>query len=188
MFEGASALCFGLDGALLAVCSILLGAGTNPSLRSFIEVRGWYAVLHMGIDVLRGCGNPAGTIGNVAHLAGFLGGFSYVLAVLPDIGGHAVPTVPCLRRGGNGRWEQTECLAFFSPQYSAPVSDVQLWAKAVLAVGAAAAVLNAFVCHRRAHASADGYSVLVKASAGDRDMEEALARSRRTFAEEQGRP
>lgn len=37
MFEGASALCFGLDGALFAVCGLLLGADADHGLRSFLE-------------------------------------------------------------------------------------------------------------------------------------------------------
>ncbi|CAE8689682.1 unnamed protein product, partial [Polarella glacialis] len=177
MFEGASALCFGLDGALLGACALLLGAGAEPSLRGFLEVRGIYVMIHIGIDVLRGCGSPGGTIGNVAHFGGFIGGLCYVLAVLPDLGGREVPTVPCLAKGANGRWDQVECLAFFSPRYAFPMEQVQRWAMLVLAIGAVAALLNAFVVHRRAHASADGYSVLVKApggrsaAAGDRDME-----------------
>ncbi|CAJ1329971.1 unnamed protein product [Effrenium voratum] len=176
MFEGASALCFGLDGALFAVCGLLLGGGSDPSLRSFLEVRGLYVAIHIGIDVLRGCSSPYGTIGNVSHLAGFVGGMCYVLAVLPDIGGRPVPTVPCLRRG-HGRWSEERCLAFFSMDYSAPVQQVQIYATLVLALGAVAALLNAFVYHREAHASADGYSLLVKAP--ETAFDRAVARSMR---------
>eukprot|EP00439_Symbiodinium_sp_Y106_P061371 s1732_g9.t1 len=100
--DGASALCFGLDGALLASASppelrylaasqalgakLLLGGGSDPSLRSFLQVRGMYAVIHMGIDILRGCSSPYGTIGNVSHLSGFVGGFCYIVLALPELG------------------------------------------------------------------------------------------------------
>ena len=38
-------------------------------------------------------------------LRGFVGGFSYILVALPEIGGRPVPTVPCLRRGHHG-WNE----------------------------------------------------------------------------------
>ena len=182
MFEGASAMCFGLDGALFAVCGLLLGANVDPSLRSFLEVRGLYVAIHMGIDILRGCSSPYGTIGNVSHLAGFVGGFCYILVMLPEIGGRPVPTVPCLRRGHSG-WNEDRCLAFFSREYSASVDEVQTYAMGVLGAGIVLAVLNAFVCQRQAHASADGYSIFVKAQ--DSAFEQAVSRSRETFAAEQ---
>jgi len=168
MFEGASALCFGLDGALLGACGLLLGGGREPSLRSFLEVRLWYTLVHMGIDLLRGCSSPGGTVGTSAHFAGFVGGLCYVLAVLPPLGGRPVPTIRCLARGAGGRWEEANCLAFFSPHYSWPVEQVQMAAQAVLALGVAFALVNAFVFRRGVHASADGYSVLVKVPGGQR--------------------
>ncbi|CAK9081160.1 unnamed protein product [Durusdinium trenchii] len=174
MFEGASAVCFGLDGALLAVCGLLLGADADPSLRSFLEVRGLYAAIHMGIDILRGCSSPYGTIGNVSHLAGFVGGFCYILLVLPEIGGRPAPTLPCLRRGPSA-WREERCLAFFSPEYSLSVLEAQRYAGLVLITGVALALLNAFVCQRQAHASADGYSIFVKAR--DTAFDQAVART-----------
>jgi len=199
MFEGASALCFGLDGALLGAVGLLLGAGREPALQGFLQVRGWYAAVHMGIDILRGCSSPGGTVGNFAHLAGFVGGLCYILAFLPALGGRPVPTIPCLARGPSGGWEEVECLAFFTPHYSAPVSQVQSAAKAVLVLGAATGLMNALLL-RRAHASADGYSVLVKppsgragggrqlgGGGGAEDMEAALAASLQTLAEEERR-
>jgi len=178
MFEGASALCFGLDGALLASSALLLGAGSQPSLRGFLEVRGWYAIIHMGIDILRGCSSPHGTIGNVAHVAGFVGGFCYIIIELPELGGRAVPTIPCLQHSGR-RWEETHCLAFFTPEYSLSVEQARIYAAGLLLFGAAAAVLNAFVCQRHAHASADGYSVFVKAP--DTAFDQAVRRSLQEF-------
>jgi len=194
MFEGASALCFGLDGALLGSCGLLLGAGASPSLAGFMQVRGWYAVVHVGLDLIRGCSGNSATVGTLSHLAGFVGGLCYVLAALPDLGGQPVPTVPCLRAGPGGRFVEAECLAFFSIGYKAPVQQVRQAAVAVLACGAAAAVFNAFVVQSRAHASADGYSLLVKPpsagarpAAADRDLDAALAASRQTYDAEQRR-
>lgn len=187
MFEGASAVCFGLDGVLFTSCGLLLGAGGQAELQSFLQVRGAYAVFHMLIDLIRGCGGP-GTVGHIAHLGGFLGGVCYVLFVQPPIGGQAVPTVPCLYRS-SGLWQEDRCLAFFSPAYTIPVSNVQTYAAAILAAGAGAALFNAFVVNRAAHPSADGYSVFVKApggrGGGDRDLEEAYARSIQTLRDEQ---
>lgn len=184
MFEGASALCFGLDGALLASASLLLGGGSDPSLRSFLQVRGMYAVIHMGIDILRGCSSPYGTIGNVSHLSGFVGGFCYIVLALPELGGRPVPTIPCLRHSGIS-WEETHCLAFFSPEYSMSIQEARFYAMCTLAAGTAAALLNAFVLQRAAHASADGYSIFVKAP--DTAFDQAVQRSRQTYAEEQRR-
>jgi len=161
MIEGASAVCFGLDGALLAACALQLGAGANPSLQGFLMMRGVYAALHMGMDLLRGCSSPQGTIGNAAHVAGFIGGFCYVVLALPALGGRPVPTVGCYA-GGSRRGSYEECLAFFSPTYAMPVPDAQRIAATVLASGAGLALLNAFLWHRSVHPSADGYSVLVK--------------------------
>ncbi|CAK0818218.1 unnamed protein product [Prorocentrum cordatum] len=145
------------------------GAGASPSLAGFMQVRGWYAVVHVGLDLIRGCSGNSATVGTLSHLAGFVGGLCYVLAALPDLGGQPVPTVPCLRAGPGGRFVEAECLAFFSIGYKAPVQQVRQAAVAVLACGAAAAVFNAFVVQSRAHASADGYSLLVKPpSAGAR--------------------
>jgi len=196
MIEGASAVCFGLDGALLAACALQLGAGADPSLQGFLMMRGVYAVLHMGMDLLRGCSSPQGTIGNAAHVAGFIGGFCYVVLALPALGGRPVPTVGCFP---GGRWSShnQECLAFFDPKYAMPVDTARLVAEVVLASGLVLALLNAFVWHRSVHPSADGYSVLVKAShsggggalgqtGGDvSDLQAALARSRETFAAEE---
>lgn len=184
MFEGASAMCFGLDGALFAVCGLLLGANVDPSLRGFLEVRGLYVAIHMGIDIMRGCSSPYGTIGNVSHLAGFVGGFCYVLVVLPEIGGRPVPTVPCLRKKHSG-WNEDRCLAFFSREYSAGVDEVQNYALGILGLGIALALLNAFVCQRQHHASADGYSIFVKGP--DHVFEQAVARTLREFRERETR-
>eukprot|EP00435_Cladocopium_sp_Y103_P007112 s316_g2.t1 len=184
MFEGASAMCFGLDGALFAVCGLLLGANVDPSLRGFLEVRGLYVAIHMGIDIMRGCSSPYGTIGNVSHLAGFVGGFCYVLVMLPEIGGRPVPTVPCLRKK-HSSWNEDRCLAFFSREYSAGVDEVQSYAAGILGLGIALALLNAFVCQRQAHASADGYSIFVKGP--DHVFEQAVARTLREFREREMR-
>eukprot|EP00913_Durusdinium_trenchii_P030635 g28692.t1 len=128
----------------------------------------------MGIDILRGCSSPYGTIGNVSHLAGFVGGFCYILLVLPEIGGRPAPTLPCLRRGPSA-WREERCLAFFSPEYSLSVLEAQRYAGLVLITGVALALLNAFVCQRQAHASADGYSIFVKAR--DTAFDQAVART-----------
>lgn len=201
MFEGASALCFGLDGALLASCALLLGGSEDPALQGFLQVRGWYAAIHMGMDMLRACGSQQGTIGNLAHLAGFIGGFCYVILAMPPLGGRRVPIVGCYGKGwALGTSGYQECFAFFSPRYVAPVKEVQQIAMMTLAIGVTAALLNAFVWHSTVHASADGYSVLVKPPGkgpdgrggrvlgrGDGDLEAALVRSQRTFADEQRR-
>mmetsp|Transcript_73223 Transcript_73223/g.145228 ORF Transcript_73223/g.145228 Transcript_73223/m.145228 type:complete len:121 (+) Transcript_73223:1-363(+) len=116
----------------------------------------------MGMDLLRGCSSPQGTIGNAAHIAGFIGGFCYVVLALPALGDRPVPTVGCYA-GGSRRGSYEECLAFFSPSYAVPVYDARRAALIVLASGAGLALLNAFFWHRSVHPSADGYSVLVKA-------------------------
>jgi len=163
VFEGASALCFGLDGALLTACGLILGAGQGASLQSFLEMRGMYAAIHMGIDIMRAFGGSGGTVGHFAHLAGFMGGMLYVVAALPTIGGKPVPTIPCLTRGASGRFVEEKCLVLFTPKYSMPVASAQNYAYAILTAGVLAALLNAFVFHRRVHASADGFSLFVKA-------------------------
>eukprot|EP00929_Paragymnodinium_shiwhaense_P123221 TRINITY_DN9680_c0_g1_i3.p1 TRINITY_DN9680_c0_g1~~TRINITY_DN9680_c0_g1_i3.p1 ORF type:complete len:364 (+),score=59.23 TRINITY_DN9680_c0_g1_i3:186-1277(+) len=203
MFEGVSSVCFGLDGALFAACGLLLGSNAaDPSLASFLQIRGFYAAVHMGIDLMRGCG-AGSTVGNLSHLAGFVGGFCYVLSLMPAVGGRPVPTFPCLVQAG-GHWDQGRCIALFDTRYSCTVQKAQFWASVVLAAGPVLALLNAFVVHKSAHASADGYSVLVKPSAGgmrgntagggqrlgghqDSSLQNAMAASMRSYEEEQAR-
>jgi len=197
MFEGLSSLCFGLDGALLASCGLLLGSGSGgASLQSFLQVRGFYAALHMGMDVLRGCSSPGGTVGNFSHFAGFVAGACYVFAMLPDIGGRALPTIPCLT-GSSGVWREDKCLAMFAAKYSWPVHQVQNVAIGILLTGALLALLNAFFGRGKASdASADGYSIFVRrasggnrpgGASGDSALEAAMARSLHTHAAEQQR-
>lgn len=167
MFEGASALCFGLDGALLGACSLVLGAGGDPKLRGFIQARAWYAAVHMGIDVMRWCGNSRGTIGNISHLAGFAAGLLYVPLAQPDLGGRPLPKMPCFSRTLRSPFLMREqCFAFLFPHYAMPVWEVQLVVMALLLLLILAALLNTFWRHRFLHASANGYSVFVKAPLG----------------------
>lgn len=154
MFEGASAMCFGLDGALLAACSMLLGAGSDPQLRTFLGVRGGYAALFMGIDLLRGCGNPQGTVGVLCHLAGFLAGICYVILAQPLLGGRPIPKVQCSPPATTSflpsllRPKPSECLAFFDRNWTLRESHAKLIAAVVFVVGVSYSLFNIFWTQR----------------------------------------
>lgn len=178
MFQGASALAFGLDGALLCSCALLLGSGSDPAVRHFFGIRCFYALIHIGIDVVQGCSAPHGTIGNLPHFAGFVAGICYLLAFRPLLGGRPMPQVPCKR----GIFKKRECYAFVKPDWVFQADMAQSIATVVLLAGVSAALFNAFWRHRDVHPSADGYSVFftppTRLGGQSQDVEVATARSR----------
>lgn len=189
MFQGISAVCFGLDGALFCSCGLLLGASNNDQLMQFIKVRGLYAIMHIAIDIIQGCSTPQGqgTIGNLSHLVGFFVGLAYVPLVEPPLNGRPVPKTFC--KFGTDKYK--ECFAFYYPEYAAPVDLVRFSVIGLLVLGVVLAWVNTFIVNRGVHPSADGYSVFVKppprpegAQQQGVQMEQALAQRLRAVMEE----
>lgn len=160
MFEGCSALCFGLDGAFVCICCLLLGGGPAMASEPFLFARLQYIALHVLLECLRVCCGPPGTIGILPHAAGFLSGFCYIILVMPDLGDSPAPTVNCWHVGNFDR-RPDACVALFSRDYEVPLINAQILAAGILAVGVAAAFWNAYL--RRSECQGDEcYFVLPK--------------------------
>mmetsp|Transcript_60358 Transcript_60358/g.135947 ORF Transcript_60358/g.135947 Transcript_60358/m.135947 type:complete len:378 (-) Transcript_60358:12-1145(-) len=159
MLMGASSVCFGLDGALLGASAVLLGARHDPMLESFLLARGTFTAIHICIEILRMLSNSDRGVSHIAHFGGFVAGLCYVVVVAPDLGGRAIPTVPCAQRGFYSPYE--ECYAFFSPAYTMTKARAQFLCGQVFTIGLIAAIYNTFVRHKAVHPYADGYSLFV---------------------------
>ncbi|CAE8601234.1 unnamed protein product, partial [Polarella glacialis] len=92
LVQGASSVCFGVDGALIALYAMFLGAGLDQQLKipefgAFFWMRIGIIAFHIIIDVVQSlCGGGKDTVGTMAHMASLLAGFCYVIVVLPPMG------------------------------------------------------------------------------------------------------
>ncbi|CAL1140557.1 unnamed protein product [Cladocopium goreaui] len=92
LVQGASSVCFGVDGALIALYGVFLGAGLDQKLRipefvAFFWMRIGIIAFHIVIDIVQSvCGSGKDTVGTVAHMASLVAGFCYVIIFLPPMG------------------------------------------------------------------------------------------------------
>eukprot|EP00928_Gymnodinium_smaydae_P032435 TRINITY_DN23490_c0_g1_i1.p1 TRINITY_DN23490_c0_g1~~TRINITY_DN23490_c0_g1_i1.p1 ORF type:complete len:713 (-),score=90.49 TRINITY_DN23490_c0_g1_i1:65-2158(-) len=162
LVQGASSVCFGVDGALIAIYGMFLGAGLDEQLKipefgAFFWMRIGIIAFHIIIDVLQSvCGGGKDTIGTMAHLASLVAGFCYVIVMLPPMGdgslfdsrqpyiidcGLTSPSYVSL----DGATSQ--CLAFFNRANGIQVSTARTLGLAVLAGGVLVSAANAV--HKR---------------------------------------
>eukprot|EP00929_Paragymnodinium_shiwhaense_P107119 TRINITY_DN7317_c0_g2_i1.p1 TRINITY_DN7317_c0_g2~~TRINITY_DN7317_c0_g2_i1.p1 ORF type:complete len:698 (-),score=138.16 TRINITY_DN7317_c0_g2_i1:221-2314(-) len=157
LVQGASSVCFGIDGALIALYGMFLGAGLSKHLRipefgAFFWMRIGIIFFHIIIDILQSvCGGGRDSVGTVAHMASLVAGFCYVILVLPPMGdgklfGSDTPyIVDC---GLTSPYYTTldgatgECLAFFRRSNGIQLDTAQLWAKIVLGGGVLISLAN----------------------------------------------
>merc|ERR1712032_488357 len=145
--QGASSVCFGVDGALIALYAMFLGAGLDQQLKipefgAFFWMRIGIIAFHIIIDVVQSlCGAGKDTVGTMAHMASLVAGFCYVILVLPPMGdgslfdsqqpylincGITSPTYVTMESA------TTQCIAFFRRGNGMEVATAQRLAIGIL--------------------------------------------------------
>lgn len=153
-------MCFGVDGALIALYALFLGASLDsqlkiPEFAAFFWMRLGIIFFHIVVDLIQSvCSGGKGTVGTLAHMASLIAGFCYVILVLPPMGdgslfdqdrpyivscGLTSPKYVTLA----GATKQ--CLAFFSRANGVEVSTAKLIAMVVLGGGVSVSMVNAVV-------------------------------------------
>lgn len=182
LVQGASSVCFGVDGALIALYGVFLGAGLDQKLRipefgAFFWMRIGIIAFHIVIDIVQSvCGSGKDTVGTVAHFASLVAGFCYVIIFLPPMGdgsffgsdrpyivncGMTSPKYVTLDEA------TTQCLAFFRRSNGIEIGTAQAIACTILGAGVLVALVNAFL---KRDISDDGIAVF---SCGDPAPSEA---------------
>lgn len=182
LVQGASSVCFGVDGALIALYGVFLGAGLDQKLRipefgAFFWMRIGIIAFHIVIDIVQSvCGSGKDTVGTVAHMASLVAGFCYVIIFLPPMGdgsffgsdrpyivncGMTSPKYVTLDEA------TTQCLAFFRRSNGIEIGTAQAIACTILGAGVLVALVNAFL---KRDISDDGIAVF---SCGDSAPSEA---------------
>lgn len=187
LVQGASSVCFGVDGALVALYSMFLGAGLDAELKipefgMFFWMRIGIIAFHIFIDIVQSlCGSGKDSVGTTAHMASFFAGFCYVVLVLPPLGdglfddarpyivecGATSAVYTALERAAS------PCLAFFSRSAGVELVVAQRAAAAVLAAGVVASLVGLVM---RRHVGDDGMACC--ATAPGNEAEEALLKLR----------
>lgn len=192
LVQGASSVCFGVDGALIALYAMFLGAGLDAQLRTpefgaFFWMRIGIIAFHIIIDIIQSlCGAGKDTVGTMAHMASLAAGFCYVILVLPPMGdgslfesdqpyiincGLTSPKYVTLE-GATSR-----CIAFFKRGNGMEVRTAQRLAILVLGGGVFVSIINAII---KRDISDDGIACC---TCGDgRAKEEATASDREVVA------
>jgi len=176
LVQGASSVCFGVDGALIALYGVFLGAGLDQQLKipefgAFFWMRIGIIAFHIVIDIVQSvCGSGKDSVGTVAHMASLVAGFCYVIIFLPPMGdgsffgsdrpyivncGMTSPKYVTLDEA------TTQCLAFFRRSNGIEIGTAQTIACTVLGAGVLAAIVNAIM---KRDISDDGIAVF---SCGD---------------------
>eukprot|EP00932_Pfiesteria_piscicida_P003681 SRR837773.13586.p1 GENE.SRR837773.13586~~SRR837773.13586.p1 ORF type:complete len:552 (-),score=101.28 SRR837773.13586:155-1660(-) len=171
LVQGASSVCFGVDGALIALYGLFLGAGLDDQLKipefgAFFWMRIGIVAFHIVIDVIQSlCGAGKDTVGTLAHLASLVAGFCYVILLLPPMGdgglfGSTRPyLVSCGKTSPKYITVETataQCLAFFRRGNGVELATAQRAAAAALISGVLISVANAY---RKRHISDDGIAL-----------------------------
>lgn len=162
LVQGASSVCFGVDGALIALYAMFLGGGLDAQLKipefgSFFWMRIGIIGFHIIIDVVQSaCGSGKDTVGTIAHMASLVAGFCYVILVLPPMGdgslfdslhpyiipcGLTSPTYTTLDAASK------ECVAFFTRGNGIELEFARKIAAGVMGGGVFLAIVNAI--HKR---------------------------------------
>jgi len=181
LVQGASSVCFGVDGALIALYGMFLGAKLDnqlsiPDFGSFFWMRIGILSFHIIIDVIQSvCKDEKDTVGTIAHMSSLVAGFCYVVLVLPPMGDGTLFTSlqPYIVNCGltspkyvTLQDASTPCIAFFRRGNGIEVGTAQLVAGTVLVGGVLISAINAFL---KRHISDDGYACC---SCGDVPMKE----------------
>jgi len=162
LLQGASSVCFGVDGALIGLYALFLGAGLDSQLKipefgAFFWMRIGIIAFHIIIDMVQSiCGAGKDTVGTMAHMASLVAGFCYVILILPPMGdgslfnsdqpyivdcGITSPLYVTLDDATK------QCLAFFKRSNGIEVATAQKWAGIVLGGGVLISIANAI--HKR---------------------------------------
>jgi len=176
LVQGASSVCFGVDGALIALYAMFLGAGLDSQLKipefgAFFWMRIGIIAFHIMIDVVQSiCGQGKDTVGTMAHMASLVAGFCYVIIVLPPMGDGSLfhNTQPYIINCGMTSPKYTtieeattDCVAFFRRGNGIEIAFAQNIAIAILGGGVLISAVNAVL---KRHISDDG---LALCSCGD---------------------
>merc|ERR1712217_714906 len=168
LVQGASSVCFGVDGALIALYAMFLGAGLDQQLKipefgAFFWMRIGIIAFHIIIDVVQSlCGAGKDTVGTMAHMASLVAGFCYVILVLPPMGDGSLfdSQQPYLINCGitspayvTMESATTQCIAFFRRGNGMEVATAQRLAISILGGGVFISVVNAVL---KRHISDDG--------------------------------
>lgn len=166
--EGASSVCFGVDGALIALYAMFLGAGLDQKLKipefgAFFWMRIGIIAFHIIIDIVQSvCGGGKDTVGTLAHMASLVAGFCYVILVLPAMGDGSLfnSARPYIIDCGLTSPKYvtvddatTDCIAFFRRGNGMEVGTAKVLAMTILGTGVGLAIVNAFL---KRHISDDG--------------------------------
>mmetsp|Transcript_9216 Transcript_9216/g.20454 ORF Transcript_9216/g.20454 Transcript_9216/m.20454 type:complete len:701 (+) Transcript_9216:36-2138(+) len=190
LVQGASSVCYGVDGALIALYAMFLGAGLDSQLKipefgAFFWMRIGIIAFHITIDIMQGvCAQGKDTVGTIAHMASLVAGFCYVILFLPPMGdgslfdsqqpyiidcGLTSPQYVTLAQA------QTQCIAFFNRANGMELGTAKNVAIAVLGGGVLASMVNAFL---NRHISDDGIACCSCGDAtpeGNRALQNAAA-------------
>lgn len=168
LVQGASSVCFGVDGALIALYAMFLGAGLDQQLKipefgAFFWMRIGIIFFHIIIDIVQSlCGAGKDTVGTMAHMASLVAGFCYVILMLPPMGNGSLfnDLQPYIIDCGltspkyvTTADATTNCLAFFKRGNGIEVEAAQRIAMVILGGGVLVSMVNAFL---KRHISDDG--------------------------------
>mmetsp|Transcript_121452 Transcript_121452/g.241912 ORF Transcript_121452/g.241912 Transcript_121452/m.241912 type:complete len:926 (+) Transcript_121452:113-2890(+) len=137
--SGASALGFGLSGAIVALYALYAGAeldqttSVQRSFRDWVCLRLIFVGFHLVMECIRGL-SQKDAAGLLAHTAAFGAGFGYVLYFLPPMGDGTLLAsgrpyiVPCAYDVHHGQYAigtVPECIRLFSQAYEYQVPTVR---------------------------------------------------------------
>eukprot|EP00438_Fugacium_kawagutii_P021285 Skav235205 [mRNA] locus=scaffold4495:81930:84990:- [translate_table: standard] len=157
---GASALGFGLSGAIVALYALYAGADLDStssvqrSFKNWVWLRLIFVAFHIAMEFVRGL-SQRDIAGLWAHTTAFISGFVYVLYFLPPMGDGTLLSaerpyvVACAYDSSGFSSSAPECVRLFSSQYEYPVVDVQRQAFLFFSTVIGWTVFNAFVLQRK---------------------------------------
>jgi len=167
VFTGASALGFGLSGAIVALYALYAGAeldqttSVQRSFQDWVWLRLIFVGFHIAMEFIRGF-SQKDVAGLFSHTAAFGAGFGYVLYFLPPMGdGSLLPSdrpyvVPCAYDTSEGLVADhyaPQCVRLFSQlyEYQVPVVQHNAWLMFITIIGFT--VLNTVVLQRKTSSS-----------------------------------
>lgn len=160
LVQGASSVCFGVDGALICLYATFLGAGLDSKLKipefgAFFWMRIGIIAFHIIIDIIQSiCGAGKDSVGTMAHMASLVAGFCYVIIFLPPMGDGSLfdSDQPYIINCGMTSPKYvtldeatTQCLAFFRRSNGIEISTAQNIAMGILGSGVLIGLINAFL-------------------------------------------
>lgn len=161
---GASALGFGLSGAIVALYALYAGAdldSTSSVQRSFkdwVWLRLIFVAFHIAMEFVRGM-SQRDIAGLWAHTTAFISGFAYVMYFLPPMGDGTLLSaerpyvVACAYDSSGFSSSAPECVRLLSSMYEYQVSYVQRQAFLFFSTVIGWTVFNVAVLHRKVPAT-----------------------------------